>query len=233
MDEEILELQKLIDESKFTVVSTGAGISLASGLPSFRGLMKISTWQIMSQKLLKKAPERYYRAVRKHFLNPVFANGPTLTHKKLAELEEKGKIHGIVTTNLDGLHTLAGSKNVAEIQGGFGINKCLSCGKEYNDIKIWDQGKAPRCECGGLICPYPAYGYIKLSKNDIVRAREMCGKAELLILIGTQGSFRMAYWDHFCDDIKIVQINPAKTQFDKMAALNIKRKCDDVFKEIQ
>ena len=115
MDEQIRQLQQMIDESRFTLVITGAGISVASGIPSMHGLNLAETLQFASTTVLKMAPEHYYRVARHSFLDAIFENGPSLSHKKLAELEKKGKVQGIITTNLDNLHSLAGSKNVAEI----------------------------------------------------------------------------------------------------------------------
>lgn len=162
MDEQIQTLQRLIDESHFTLVITGAGISVASGIPSMHGLNLAETLQFASNTVLKATPEHYYRVVRHSFLDAMFQNGPSLSHKKLAELEQKGKVQGIITTNLDHLHSLAGSKNVAEIQGSFAVNTCLKCGKRNYDVNIWNKGKAPRCECGGLYSCWPVYAHVGL-----------------------------------------------------------------------
>ena len=60
--------------------------------------------------------------LRKAFLNAMFENGPSIAHRKLEEYERRGLLQGVITTNIDCLHTLAGSRNVAEIQGSFGFN---------------------------------------------------------------------------------------------------------------
>lgn len=117
MENEIQVLQHLLNESRFTLVITGAGISVSAGIPSMHGLNLAEMMQFISVRLLKSAPEHYYKVARHSFLDAIFGNGPTIAHTKLAELETEGKIQGIITTNLDGLHSLAGSKNVAEIQG--------------------------------------------------------------------------------------------------------------------
>ncbi len=98
--------------------------------------------------------------MRKGFLDATFINGATIAHKKLYELEQSGKLLGIVTTNIDCMHTVAGNRNVAEIQGSFAINKCLRCNKEYNDVNMWNQGKSPKCLCGGSICAFPVYSHV-------------------------------------------------------------------------
>jgi NAD-dependent deacetylase len=233
MDEQIRQLQQMIDESRFTLVITGAGISVASGIPSMHGLNLAETLQFASTTVLKMAPEHYYRVARHSFLDAIFENGPSLSHKKLAELEKKGKVQGIITTNLDNLHSLAGSKNVAEIQGSFAVNACLKCGKRNNDVNIWNQGKAPRCECGRLYACWPVYAHVGLYNDDVPKAQEWARKAELVIVVGAIGNYGGVYWNHIRSSAKIVQINPTHTQFDSCSFLNIRKKCDEVFAELE
>ena len=233
MDEQIRQLQQMIDESRFTLVITGAGISVASGIPSMHGLNLAETLQFASTTVLKMAPEHYYRVARHSFLDAIFENGPSLSHKKLAELEEKGKVQGIITTNLDNLHSIAGSINVAEIQGSFAVNTCLKCGKRNYDVNIWNQGKAPRCECGGLYACWPVYAHVGLYNDDVPKAQEWARKAELVIVVGAIGNYGGVYWNHIRSSAKIVQINPTHTQFDSCSFLNIRKKCDEVFAELE
>ena len=151
MEEQILRLQNYINGSRYTVAITGAGISMAAGIMDFAHMNFPLVLQMSSSAVLKSAPNHYYNTARKAFLNAMFENGPSIAHRKLEEYERRGLLQGVITTNIDCLHTMAGSRNVAEIQGSFGFNKCLKCGQEYNDVQIWNQGKAPRCEkCGGL-----------------------------------------------------------------------------------
>ena len=230
---QIIQLQQMIDESQFTLVITGAGISVASGIPSMHGLNLAETLQFASTTVLKVTPEHYYRVARHSFLDAIFDNGPSLSHKKLAELEEKGKVQGIITTNLDNLHSLAGSKNVAEIQGSFAVNACLKCGKRNYDVNIWNQGKAPRCECGGLYACWPVYAHVGLYNDDVPKAQEWARKAELVIVVGAIGNYGGVYWNHIRSSAKIVQVNPKHTQFDSCSFLNIRKKCDEVFAELE
>ena len=208
MNNQIEELKNLINESKYTVVITGAGVSMSSGIGDVEHWHLPTVLQMSSEIILKTAPKRYYKAVWKTFLEPIFNNGASITHKKLAELEKENKIQEIITTNIDHLHSLAGSKNVAEIQGSFAINKCLKCGKKYNDINIWNDGKVPICDCGGKICAFPIYA---------------------IIVIGANGSYYWSYGNYIRTNTKIVQINPKRTFFDGKSILNIRMKSDEVF----
>lgn len=232
MDEQINQLQRMIDESNYTVAITGAGISVAAGIPDMHGLNLVETLQFASTTVLKTTPEHYYKVARHSFLDAIFGNGPSLSHKKLVELEQKGRLQGIITTNLDNLHGIAGSKNVAEIQGSFAVNTCLKCGKRNYDVNIWNQGKAPRCECGGLYACWPVYAHVGLYQDDVPKARAWAGKAELVLVIGAEGNYGGVYWNHIRPSAKIVQINPGRTQFDDIAVLNIRKTCDEVLAEI-
>ena len=232
MEEQIQILQHLLDSSRFTLVITGAGISVSAGIPSMHGLNLAETFQFISTQLLKSAPNHYYKVARHSFLDAIFGNGPTPAHKKLAELETEGKVQGIITTNLDGLHGIAGSKNVAEIQGSFGVNICLNCGKRKDDIHIWNQGKAPRCECGGLYCCYPVYSHVGLLQEAVTKAQDWASRAELVILVGTQGMYGSVYWNNIRPTAKMVQINTGTTQFDSYTVLNIRDYADNVFMKL-
>lgn len=232
MDQQIEKLQDLINESKFTLVITGAGISVASGIASMHGLNMADTFQFASTIVLKATPEHYYRVSRRSFLDAIFNNGPSFAHKKMAELEKKGKLQGVITTNIDGLHSPAGSKNVAEIQGSFHVNKCLSCGKRNDDICIWNQGKAPRCNCGGLMCSFPVYAHVGVLEEEVSKSRNWAGNAELVIIVGAIGNYSSVYFNYINPSAKIVQINPAKTQFDSLAEINIHKTADAVFEKI-
>lgn len=229
MDEKILRLQELIDTSHFTVAITGAGISMAAGIMDFKHMNVPVVMQMSSSAVLKSTPNRYYKMARKAFLNAMFENGPTISHRKLAELEQDGKLQGIITTNIDCLHSIAGSQNVAEIQGSFGVNKCLKCGAFYNDVRIWNQGEPPRCKCGGIIGAYPVYKHIGLLDTAVKKAQSWVSRAELVIIIGAQGSYGSVYYPYIGSCAKIAQINPDKTQFDEVAAINIRANADDVF----
>lgn len=102
MDEvkmQIAKFQVMINESHRIVAITGAGISMSAGINDMEHLNFASTIQMMSETVLKTSPKHYYKIVRKGFLDATFIDGPTIAHKKLAELEQSGKLRGIITTN--------------------------------------------------------------------------------------------------------------------------------------
>ena len=122
---------------------------------------------------------------------------------------------------------------MAEIQGSFAVNTCLKCGKRNHDVNIWNRGCAPRCECGGLYACWPVYAHVGLYDDDVPKAQEWARKAELVIVVGAIGNYGGVYWNHISPSARIVQINPSHTQFDSCSTLNIRRKADEVFAELE
>jgi NAD-dependent deacetylase len=232
-DSNIEKLNKLIESSRYVVAITGAGISVSTGIMDFEKMNVLKVMQMTSKTVLKTAPKRYYKMAYETFLKPMFENGPSLSHQKLADLEKQGKIKGIITTNIDHLHTMAGSTNVAEIQGSFAINKCQKCGKRHNDINIWNMGSVPRCdECGGIIGAFPIYSHIGLYDQDVSKARTWISNADLILIIGSNGSYGGSYFPYINPKASIVQINPKATQFDELSVINIYQNADDVLSKL-
>lgn len=231
--DEIERLGEHLASSRCSVAITGAGISLSAGIGAIDARTLPDAEKVISISHLRDAPASYYAAARRWFLEPMFTSGPTPSHRALARLEDQGRVHGIVTTNLDHLHTLAGSRNVAEIQGSFAVNVCLDCGRRVDDVHIWNQGAAPSCpDCAGPLAPYPTSSGVGLLAEDVEKARQWVRRAELVVVIGTTGPYGMAYLDALAPETTLVQINPRRTSFDRLAALNIRRPSDDVLSAV-
>ncbi len=228
-DRQIEELYTSLEESCFTVAVTGAGISIAAGGVTFAGMFSHGGrpgW-------MSKDPDKIYQSYYDTFLRPTFEHGPTVAHQALARLEEMGKLQGIITTNGDCIHTAAGSKNVAEIQGSFQVNICTGCGKWVYDYEIWNHGKMPTCpDCGSMLEPFSSYSHIGLYDPALKKAQEWISKADLILIIGATGCYTNTYWDYRKRGVKIIQINPGRTYFDSEADLNIHREADPVFEKL-
>ncbi len=229
MDEQILELFNALDESDFTVAITGAGISLSAGGVSFSDMLPNMGGVFMG----RGNPDKMYKSLYRTFLAAGFEHGPTVAHRALAKLEEMGKLQGIITTNEDCIHTMAGSRNVAELEGSYQVNTCEDCGYRNFDYEIWNHGHMPRCpECGGIMLPYDLYSHVSLWEPAVNDAQEWIRQADLILVIGTNGYYGSVYWDYRKRSAKIIQINPGRTQFDRAADLNIRKDADTVFGEL-
>ncbi|MCD7836039.1 MAG: hypothetical protein LUG83_05235 [Lachnospiraceae bacterium] len=235
MKTEFSQLKEYMEHSKKTVAVTGAGISYLYGMRRLKqSVGRMNANRIFSTSYVRKNPEKFYEAMKDAFLDATFVKGPSAVHKQLAELEKQGKLYGIVTQNLDCLHTIAGSQNVIEFQGSFQDNVCIDCGIRCYDYQVWNQGHMPRCEkCGAPLMPTSfcrdSRAGADASRDSMRKAVNMISEATLVIVIGTTGFRSDEYLSRMKEGTKLVQINPSETEFDRIADLNIRADAVTVF----
>ena len=223
----LVTLVHALRQSKFTVVLTGAGISTASGIADLAHMPGIAGTMLSSEQALVAAPNAYYRQWQKTFLHGMFDVGPTIAHREVSRLEQQGLVQAVVTTNVDYLHELAGSRQVADIWNSFNVNTCLKCGRVY-PISVWRAGQAPHCpECGGLLSPAPAHNHVGRDLVAVRRANQWMDQADLVIVTGSNG-----YYDDINAHAQVIQINPQSTVFDHRANLNIRTTADEIFGKV-
>ncbi|MCC8123348.1 MAG: hypothetical protein LIO58_07395 [Oscillospiraceae bacterium] len=238
MENEINQLKADIVSSQNTVAMTGAGISYLYGVGRLKQQMhRGELMRVLSPKYVRSHPEAFYAHMDSAFLDATFRRGPGPVHKALVELEKRGKLQGIVTNNMDCLHTVAGSNNVVEIQGSFGDNICVDCERRYHDYTVWNHGTIPRCpNCNGPLMPANFYRRPDANGGEfrtrLERAGDMLSEAELVLIIGTTGFLSEEYMNRMNPMAKIVQLNPSETKFDRMANLNIREDAADVLEFI-
>ncbi len=122
---------------------------------------------------------------------------------------------------------------MAELEGSYQVNTCEDCGYRNYDYEIWNQGHMPVCpKCGGIMLPYDLYSHVSLWEPAVENAQKWIGRAELILIIGTNGYYGSVYWNYRRPDAKIIQINPKKTDFDAAADFNIHEEADPVFEEL-
>ncbi len=228
--EQISALYQALENSRFAVAITGAGISIAAGGVTYAGMRSGGGF---GGGMMSRDPDTMYKAFYRSFLSSMFEHGPTLAHKALAALEGMGRMNGIITTNVDCMHTMAGSMNVAEIQGSFQTNVCTGCGAWTYGYEIWNHGKMPTCEkCGSTLLPYNIYSHAGILAPELKKAQEWMSRADLVLIIGANGSYTHLYWEYMRDDARIIQINPGSTYFDQVADINIREESDPVFESL-
>lgn len=187
MNSKINELKHIIDESEDIVFFTGAGISVPSGIPDFRSADGLYTNDLRAESIISHSyfmshPKEFYKFYKDKM---VYEDAePNIAHKWIAKLEESGKSKGVITQNIDGLHLMAGSKNVVEIHGSIYRNHCMKCHKSYT-LKDILKDEIPLCDCGGMIKPDVVLYEEALEYQDIIKAISMIEKADTLIIIGT------------------------------------------------
>ena len=159
---------------------------------------------------------------------------PNIVHKYLKELEECGKLKAIITQNIDGLHSKAGSKNVLELHGTVFKNHCLKCGKEFSAEYVFNAKGIPLCdECQGIIKPDVVL-YGESLPDSFIQAQEFILKADMLIVAGTSLTVQPAsslvnlFRGKF-----LVMINRTKTPSDATFDLVINDSLKDVFEKLK
>ena len=197
MRSEIETLKTWITESDNIVFFGGAGVSTESGIPDFRSTDGLYHQKfdyppetILSHTFFYQNPAYFFRFYREKMLPLDYQ--PNEAHKKLAALEQAGKLRAIVTQNIDGLHQKAGSKNVFELHGSIYRNYCEKCGKFYPPEFIRDSGGIPRCTCGGRIKPDVVLYEESLDQKVIEGAVNAIADAEVLIVATEWRQFAMA-----------------------------------------
>ncbi|MGN1339498.1 MAG: NAD-dependent protein deacylase [Oscillospiraceae bacterium] len=222
-----MDLQSIIDEASRIVFFGGAGVSTESGIPDFRsadGLYsqkyKFPPEEIVSHGFFMQNTEEFYRFYRDRMIFPKAK--PNAAHLKLAELERAGKLSAVITQNIDGLHTAAGSKRVIELHGSVHRNYCMNCGKPYGLDFIMGCEGVPRCECGGIVKPDVVLYGENLDDNDINSAINEISHADVLIIGGTSlAVYPAAGLIRFFNGDRIVVINKSPISADRNADLII------------
>ena len=228
-------LEELFGTHKRVVFFGGAGVSTASGIPDFRSVDGLYNQKydyppetILSHSFYMRKPEEFYRFYRDKML--CLDAKPNAAHKKLAELEAAGKLKAVVTQNIDGLHQMAGSKNVLELHGSIHRNYCMRCGKAYGLEAVADAAVIPRCNCGGIIKPDVVLYEEGLDQQVLSAAVNAIRHADMLIIGGTSLTvYPAAGLVDYYEGNKLVLINKSVTAKEAHANLVITEPIGQVF----
>ena len=147
---------------------------------------------------------------------------PIKAHFKLAEFEDAGKLKAVITQNIDGLHQMAGSKNVLELHGSIHRNYCQRCGKFYDAKYVKESSGIPKCDCGGTIKPDVVLYEEGLDQMTIRKSIQAIQEADMLIIGGTSLVVYPAagFIDYFRGKYLVV-LNKSETSRDAQADLCI------------
>lgn len=234
----IEKLKKLVEESNNIVFFGGAGVSTESGIPDFRskdGLYnqkyKYSPEVILSHSFFLNNTKDFYDFYREKMNSLKYS--PNITHRKLAELEEKGKLKAVITQNIDGLHQKAGSKKVLELHGSVLRNYCMKCNSFYDADFVFKGKGIPKCKCGGIIKPDVVLYQEPLDYDVFEEAVEKILNADLLIVAGTSLTVNPACsLIQYFNGKNLVLINRDATPYDNRADLLIRESLGNVFSNI-
>ena len=238
MEDKIKMFKQLVDESNNIVFFGGAGVSTESGIPDFRskdGLYnqqyKFPPEEILSHTFFMNNTEEFYKFYKAKMNSLEFE--PNITHKKLKELEDKGKLKAVITQNIDGLHQKAGSKTVYELHGSVLRNYCMECDKFYDAEYVFNSKGVPKCSCGGTIKPDVVLYEEGLDDSTITKSILAIQNADLMIVGGTSLTvYPASGLINYFKGKNLVLINRDTTPFDNKANLIINDSLGKVFSEI-
>ena len=233
------QLKQWVKESDNIVFFGGAGVSTESGIPDFRSVDGLYNQKydyppetILSHTFYMKHTEEFYRFYRDKMLVPDAR--PNAAHLKLAELEAAGKVKAVITQNIDGLHQMAGSKNVLELHGSVHRNYCRKCGKLYSAQDILESTGVPLCSCGGQIKPDVVLYKEGLDNQTIQDSIHYISHADILIIGGTSlAVYPAAGLIDYYRGKKLVLVNKSATPMDERADLLIQAPIGEVFAQLE
>ena len=238
--QKIEEAAEMIRKAKYAVAFTGAGISVESGIPPFRG--KNGLWNkhdpiFVEIEYFNKKPLQSWQKIKSVFYDMFSTAEPNSAHIVLSRMEKRGFVESIITQNIDNLHQKAGSKFVYEIHGTSRTLSCIECSTEYELNFVDLNFLPPTCYiCKGLLKPDIVFFNEKIPAFALKRSKEESLKADVLIIIGTNAEVLPAA------DIpvkakengaKIIEINIKESHFtDTITDIFLKGKAAEIMSKI-
>lgn len=237
----INKLKEIISNSNNIVFFGGAGVSTESGIPDFRssnGLFNqklnktFTPEQLVSHTFFIRYPEDFFDFYRDKLIYQDAK--PNDAHISLAKLEKMGKLKAVVTQNIDGLHQIAGSKNVYELHGSVHRNYCMKCHAFYDVNFIVNSKGVPKCtKCGGTVKPDVVLYEESLNEDTIDSAVNAISKADTLIIGGTS---LMVYpasgLIQYFKGKHLVLINKSSTSYDNLAEVVINENIGETLRKV-
>jgi NAD-dependent deacetylase len=237
---DILKAAKLLKRSKFTTAYTGAGISVESGIPAFRGSGGL--WDKYDPQLLEfsyflENPARSWEVIREIFYDHFGNAKPNKAHIVLAEMEQNGLLARTITQNIDNLHQEAGCKFVFEFHGNSRHLICLTCFSDYKAKEINLDHLPPTCrQCGGLLKPGFVFFGESIPQGPLAAAYEAATISDVFLIIGTTGEVMPANQFPFFakeNGVTIIEINPHESNYtNQITDIFLKGKAGRVMKEL-
>ncbi len=233
------ELIELINDNNKIVFFTGAGVSTLSGLKDFRskdGLYNkkydYSPEYMLSNTFFWEHTKEFFDFYRDN-LNSTKYN-PNIIHKTLKKLEDKNKLLGVITQNIDGFDETVGIKNLYEIHGSIKRNYCVKCHKFFDENYVFNNNDVPICdECGGIVKPDVVLYEEPLNENVTNSAISVIKNADLLIIAGTSlNVYPAAGYINYFNGKKIVLLNRDFTPYDNICNLVLHNDLKDIFEEL-
>ncbi|MFP4266393.1 MAG: SIR2 family NAD-dependent protein deacylase [Spirochaetaceae bacterium] len=240
MDSVIEQAVNKISEAAWCTAFTGAGISVESGVPPFRG--ENGLWNTYDPSILEldyfyKNPEKSWPVIKEIFYRHFTKAQPNEAHLLLAKMEKEGILRTLITQNIDDLHYRAGSRNVVEYHGNSRQLVCTSCGKKSAVSEEIISANPPTCECGGIYKPDFIFFGESIPFEALEESGKVVEKTDCMILIGTTGEVYPAAMIPFEASRRgatIIEINPQPSNYtEDITDIHIPRKAGEAGRILQ
>lgn len=217
------QLADLLTEAKKTIIYTGAGMSTESGLPDFRSESR-GLWERFNPDELANLNalihnQEEFTEFYQHRLSDITQHQPHKGHTILGEWEKNGLVSGVITQNVDGFHSDAGSENVMELHGTFNSFHCHSCRKKH-DREAYLSGDVKCKSCGDIVRPGIVLFGESLPQDVFTKAEQETFQADLFIVLGSSLSVSPANMFPMLakeNGAKLIIINREPTELDMLA----------------
>ena len=213
------QIAELISKAKYPIAFTGAGISVESGIPPFRGqggLWNKYDPEFLTLSTFHRQPEKSWAIIKEIFYDHWGEAAPNPAHYALAELEKMGMMKAIITMNIDNLHQKAGSSKVIEYHGTIGRMICEKCHKTYPTETVNLDKIPPRCSCGAVLKPDFIFFGEGIPNDAFNESLYLAQKTDLMLVIGTTGEVMPACHVPIIaaeSGATIIEINPSESTY--------------------
>jgi len=218
MDQLIKKAVQDLAEAKMVTALTGAGASIESGIPPFRGKgglwEKFDPMEVAHIDSFLQDPVKVWNLLIKDMKDVLDRAVPNDCHKGLAKLEQLGILQTVITQNIDGLHQLAGNTDVIEFHGTFAWQRCMECNAHLETRRVDMSAIPPRCQCGGILRPNAVFFGEMIPQEALWRSRQVATDCDVMLVIGTSGVVQPAALMPVVakeSGAKIIEINPDST----------------------
>ncbi len=218
MQQKLEQAARALVSARHTIALTGAGISVESGIPPFRGKgglwEKIDPMKYAHISAYQRHPAEVWKVLFMALKADLEKARPNKAHLGLFRLEQLGLLNTIITQNIDGLHQQAGSQDVIEFHGTFASQSCMNCRRRIDSKRVDLAQLPPRCSCGGTLKPDVVMFGEPIDAGILHRARMLASTCNAMLVVGTSATVEPAAYLPVIakrSGATVVEVNPNRT----------------------
>ncbi|MCK4596038.1 NAD-dependent deacylase [candidate division WOR-3 bacterium] len=239
MELKVKKAVEILSKCNFLVVLTGSGVSAESGIPTFRG--KDGLWknfraeELATKSAFEKNPKLVWEWYdwRRQIINKARLNR---AHLAIARLEKMFEQFFLITQNVDGLHSRAGNKKLAELHGNIWRLRCTTCGKVSFNVDVPLKEIPPICKCSGILRPDIVWFGESLQERNLAKTYASTSECDVMLVVGTSGIvYPAASIPFIAKDrgARIIEVNLEETPITQIADVSIFSKAGEILPKLK